>query len=60
MYNKKYDEAARGAPVAATHTTAKQKNVPSKSPPKKGGRCWEGYEPVPGKKPYAKGSCAKK
>lgn len=23
-------------------------------------RCWEGYEPVPGKKPYSKGSCAKK
>jgi len=21
-------------------------------------RCWEGYEPVPGKKPYEKGSCA--
>jgi hypothetical protein len=21
-------------------------------------RCWEGYEPVPGKKPYSKGSCA--
>lgn len=23
-------------------------------------RCWEGYKPVPGKKPYSKGSCAKK
>lgn len=23
-------------------------------------RCWEGYEPTPGKKPYAKGSCQKK
>ncbi len=23
-------------------------------------RCWEGYEPVPGKKPYEKGSCQKK
>lgn len=22
-------------------------------------RCWEGYEPVPGKKPYAPGSCRK-
>ena len=22
-------------------------------------RCWEGYEPVPGKKPYSKGSCKK-
>lgn len=24
------------------------------------GRCWEGYEPVPGKKPYSEGSCRKK
>ena len=23
-------------------------------------RCWEGYEPTPGIKPYAKGSCRKK
>jgi hypothetical protein len=23
-------------------------------------RCWEGYEPVPGKKPYSKGSCRSK
>jgi hypothetical protein len=23
-------------------------------------RCWEGYKPVPGKKPYSKGSCEKK
>ena len=21
------------------------------------GRCWEGYEPVPGKEPYSDGSC---
>lgn len=24
---------------------------------KKADRCWEGYKPVPGKKPYEKGSC---
>jgi hypothetical protein len=23
----------------------------------KAGRCWEGYEPTPGKKPYSEGSC---
>jgi len=23
-------------------------------------RCWEGYEPTPGKKPYSEGSCRKK
>ena len=27
---------------------------------KKEGRCWEGYKPTPGKKPYEKGSCMKK
>ncbi|MGZ0214214.1 MAG: hypothetical protein ACKVI4_17180 [Actinomycetales bacterium] len=26
---------------------------------KKKGRCWTGYEPVPGKKPYSDGSCQK-
>jgi hypothetical protein len=25
----------------------------------KAGRCWDGYKPVPGKKPYSKGSCEK-
>lgn len=29
-----------------------------KSSPKKS-RCWVGYEPVPGKKAYSKGSCRK-
>jgi hypothetical protein len=27
---------------------------------KEAGRCWDGYEPVPGKKPYAADSCRKK
>ena len=27
---------------------------------KKSGRCWKGYEPTPGKKPYSDGSCQKK
>lgn len=27
---------------------------------KKGGRCWDGYEPVAGKKAYSEGSCKKK
>lgn len=26
----------------------------------KKGRCWDGYEPVPGKKPYSDGSCRPK
>lgn len=25
----------------------------------KNGRCWKGYEPVKGKKPYSDGSCKK-
>lgn len=24
------------------------------------GRCWSGYKPTPGKKPYSPGSCTKK
>ena len=31
-----------------------------KSPLYKKTRCWKGYEPTPGKKPYSKGSCKKK
>ena len=26
---------------------------------RKKGRCWKGYKPTPGKKPYTKGSCIK-
>jgi len=26
----------------------------------KKGRCWSGYKPTPGKKPFTKGSCMKK
>ena len=26
---------------------------------KKRGRCWQGYKPVRGKKPFSKGSCKK-
>ena len=29
-----------------------------KTKPKKG-RCWAGYKPTPGKKPFTKGSCMK-
>lgn len=31
----------------------------SASPSSKTSRCWPGYEPVPGKAPYSKGSCRK-
>ena len=39
----------------------KTKPKPKKSGVKtmKRGRCWSGYKPTPGKKPYSKGSCMK-
>lgn len=40
---------------------ATKKSKKSSSPAKKKtSRCWEGYEPTPGKKPGAKGSCKPK
>lgn len=40
------------------------KNIKSESyvtaEKKKKSRCWKGYEPVPGKEPYSKGSCRPK
>lgn len=38
---------------------AATKSASKKSSGKKT-RCWTGYEPTPGKKPGAKGSCKKK
>lgn len=38
----------------------KLKNFQKKKIEKKEGRCWEGYEPTPGKKAYTEGSCRKK
>jgi len=43
----------------ATASKAKKKTDPG-SKGKDSGRCWEGYEPTPGKKPGTKGSCKKK
>lgn len=39
---------------------AKAKSSHSKGGKKSSGRCWKGFEPVPGKKPGSKGSCKKK
>lgn len=36
------------------------KKIPASSPQMRKSRCWEGYEPVPGKKAYEKGSCRPK
>jgi hypothetical protein len=40
--------------------TTKKAAPKKKTTAKKQTRCWEGYEPVPGKKPYSKGSCRAK
>jgi hypothetical protein len=44
-------DVGKGEIMAATKSKSKGK---SKS------RCWSGYEPVAGKKPFSKGSCKKK
>ena len=48
--------------MAATKnkTAARARAGKKSNPGSKSGRCWPGYEPVPGKKAYSKGSCRKK
>lgn len=41
-------------------TKGKSGSTGKKGGGKSSGRCWPGYEPTPGKKPGAKGSCKKK
>lgn len=38
----------------------KAKPKAAKKSTKKSTRCWPGYEPTPGKKPFSKGSCKPK
>ena len=38
----------------------KSSSSPSTKSKGKSTRCWPGYEPTPGKKPFTKGSCKKK
>tara|TARA_R100000734_G_C3293025_1_gene84583 strand:+ start:639 stop:938 length:300 start_codon:yes stop_codon:yes gene_type:complete len=66
--------AAGGTPNPEVFGESKRKKSKEKSPASMGSpldmlkpispfsksRCWTGYEPVPGKKPYSKGSCRKK
>ena len=55
-YDKcEHEIAEAGAtPKEAASEDGKQEKVDVE----KKDRCWDGYEPVPGKKPYSKGSCA--
>jgi len=43
--------------MAATKSAKKKTSGAKKE---SGNRCWSGYEPTPGKKPGAKGSCRPK
>ena len=57
-----------GVLVHPTQSLCRNTDMATKAPAKKkaaskkesGNRCWDGYEPVPGKKPGTKGSCKKK
>ena len=49
MVNRRY----RKAPLAGILACANDSPLTKKT------RCWKGYEPTPGKKPYSKGSCRK-
>ena len=54
--DKGYKGIKGGTPEAA----AKEKELNEKKPKKKKmTRCWKGYKPTPGKKPYSDGSCMK-
>jgi len=46
--------------MAANTKSSKSSSSRSSANGNKSGRCWSGYEPVKGKKPYSKGSCRKK
>ena len=43
-----------------TKTKTATRKKPAAKKKEDGNRCWAGYEPTPGKKPGAKGSCKKK
>lgn len=46
-------------PKVTKPKSSKPKKSKSKAKSGKSGRCWAGYKPTPGKRPYSKGSCMK-
>ena len=54
---KKKREKKEGA---SSSSSGSESEGGTKKKKKKKGRCWEGYEPTPGKEPYSDGSCRKK
>ena len=59
MAKKKRRPKASGS-GSESYSSASESDGKGGRKSKKSGRCWKGYEPTPGKKPYSDGSCQKK
>jgi hypothetical protein len=55
-----YDDAMQYIDKIGFNIDLPRKKATEENMGKEEGRCWEGYEPVSGVKPYEKGSCQKK
>jgi hypothetical protein len=55
-----YDDAIQYIDKLGFNIDLPRKKATTENMGKEEGRCWEGYEPVAGVKPYEKGSCQKK
>ena len=57
----KYSMPKRKPKRMGPKSKPKKKGMGKKKGKKMGGsgRCWSGYKPTPGKKPFSKGSCMK-
>ena len=55
-----YDDALQYIEKLGFNIELPRKKATTENMGKEEGRCWEGYEPVEGTKPYEKGSCQKK
>jgi len=55
-----YDDALQYIEKLGFNIELPRKKATTENMGKEEGRCWEGYEPVAGMKPYEKGSCQKK
>ena len=53
------DRGYKGIKGGTPEAAAKEKELNEKPKKKKMTRCWKGYKPTPGKKPYSDGSCMK-
>ena len=53
-------KAKESAPQQTVDPELSKPEIPEPTKEQVEERCWNGFEPVPGKKPYSKGSCRKK